>query len=141
MVSGVSPKRGLRILWNPVVLKALATRAPLARRATVSAPEVVHPTARSNSAVIGLVQSIIVLPAKLLLLSRPSTASHGTASTTTSLWAIASATDTTLRPPPASFSGERTPYITVCPLALHPMPNALPTLPLPKTAIFIIHHP
>src|SRR5271157_1638737 len=138
MVSFVPPKAGLRMFPNPVVLKALTTSAPFANLATVSPPEVVVPIASSNPGAIGLVQSITILPDRSFELSTDCTASHGTARATTSLCAIAFATEANLRRLDDSSLHDREPYTTWWPFAVHSSPNAVPTLPLPMTAIFMV---
>src|SRR5437879_170201 len=97
MVAFWAPNLGSAMLPNPVVLKALTTRAPLAQDATCSAPDVVWPTTRpllkpSAPPRTGLVASMSTFPERFpadwTALWAPS---QGTVRATTAAEATASA--------------------------------------------------
>src|SRR5579863_9173027 len=137
------------MLSKPVLLKIFTTRAPGATFAICSPCDVLRPRVRpERSGFSGLVQSSRILPARSPALRNTSSAVFaGTVSTTTSANAMASGRVAALALGPAACNADctfgseasRTPNRTACPFFAQPVPKAPPTLPAPKTAIFIGH--
>src|SRR5438552_8519924 len=144
------PNFGSAMLFAPVVLNALTTRAPVAQDATCSPAEVVWPRTRRNPSDLmanGFVASIRIFPFRLpAACSALCAPSQGVASTTTEASFTASPIVAARAVLQALFNnffnfsspGFLTPKVTVCPFLAQRAPRVPPTLPAPMIAIFII---